>query len=730
MIPSKGPQSIRIGLSQLNLSFKSFQLQSVPTTSCRCYASNQSNSQSSVTTLRRAIGRGNIHHARYAYENMLKQKQEKVDRDVVRKLLLLARHGKRNQDLGFMNKVINDMKGPLQISPQHFEYHALIFAYGMQQDPEKAYNVLDRMRRDGLQPNLYTYNTLLGCYKRTNDLEKAEKILQEMEDNNIKPDTVTYNTILHLLSRKGEFDSVFGLYDRMVNDADTAKPDIYTYSTVLDAAVKSGNQDIGDSICDQLLNTGKSIQVDLNMMNNILRFKSELDFNQALDLYYNLADHYPHIQPDKTMYNILLDACLKNGNPGKAYIIFGDMKRANLQADVITYGTLIDAEARVGNLKGALHLFEDMCQSSVEPNDRIMTSLVNIASSKSATLEDLDGLVGLAEKYQQKLKLDTKAYNALMYGLALNGRSHQVQHLYDTVFRHINCQPDVATFTHLILAYINDNQLDDAMEIYYTLREHHKKCRDEKVSSKVKIPIKLDTTFYSTLIASLSENINNNLQLEPTDDEYDSSPRLVTAMAMFNDMRPLQIQPTIHTYTAMLHACGQYRDRYVLNQVHQQIKVDLYLDPDIGIYNSLMDAYNRTGDGDMVLDIWQTISMPASISDVTPDQTSVSIVFDSCGHNGLTYRAHAIWDWLKRTGFRLNTNNYNSYIECLCRERSRKGWDKARQLVDEEMSIKPTHGKVIVDEKTVNTLISFAKKKEFDAKEIESLELWKSKLFQ
>ncbi|CAO3649494.1 unnamed protein product [Mucor hiemalis] len=599
----------------------------------------------------------------------------------------------------------------------------------MQHAPEKAYEVLERMRNDDVEPNLYTYNTLLGCYKRSSNLQGADKLVLEMKQNNISPDKVTYNTIMHLLSRKGEFDRLFQLFEAMTNDEDNVHADMFTYSTVLEAAVKSGNQEQGKNICKLLLNLPDSKVIDQNMMNGILRFEASVDLNRALDLYYQLNNTYSHIKPDRTTYNILLGACLKNDNPAKAYMIYRDMKNAKVTPDIITYGTLINAEAKIGTLKNAIQLFEDMCSDSIEPNNRIMTSLTNIASSKSSTLKDLEKLLTLTRKYHGSLKLDTKAYNALMNGLALHGQSEQAQKLYDTVFRDINCQPDVVTFTNLMLAYINDDLVDDALEIYFTLREHHKKCRDQP--STQKIPIKLDSTFYSTLISSLSKDPTSQI-VQVNDDEYDSSPRLVAAMTMFNDMRPLQIQPTIHTYTSMLHACGQYRDRYVLNQIHQQIKVDLYLDPDIGIYNSLMDAYNRTEDGETVLDIWQTISMTASYSTITPDQTSVSIVFDSCGHNGLVSRAKIIWKWLKRTQFKLNTNNYNSYIECLCRENGRIGWDEAVQVVNEEMSTpeKPLHGKPVIDKKTVNTLISFARKKNFEISEIDSLESWKSKLFK
>jgi pentatricopeptide repeat protein len=710
-----------LGISQLDLSLRLLSLNKV----CHhVYYHSRSNikSTSRSNDLRKAIDQGNIQQAQSVYNAMISTKQ-RVNRDSLRQLIMLARHGKQHtNNIEFINQVIKDMKSHLKLKPTHFEYHALMYAYGLQKLPEKALEVVDRMRTEaGLQPTIYTYNTLLSCYKRTNSAKEAQSLFNDMT---VKPDIVTYNTMLHLLLRKRDFDSVFKLYDRMLSD-EHVKPDVYTYSTLLDAAIisKDHNQ-IGLNIYYQLTHQVKPRDIDLNILNNMIRFIAKVDYNEALDLYYELDIKYPHIKPDRITFNILLDVCLKNGNPSKAYMIFGDMKKkARIQPDIITYGTLIGADK--DNLKSSLELFQDMCSASIEPTSRILNSLMNMASVKTASAKDLDDLVALTQKYRHKLDVDTKAYNTLMHGLALSGRSKQAQQLYDTVFRNSPTnKPDVATFTHLILAYINDDQIDDALEIYTTLREHHKKC---KAQEPVKIPIQLDTTFYSTLISSLSKNIGNKDTI--TSDEEDSSPRLITAMTMFNDMRRLQIQPTVHTYTAMLHACGQYRDRYVLDHVHQLIKVDLYLDPDIAIYNALMDAYNRTCDGDAVLDIWQAISVPSSY--LQPDSTSVSILFDSCGHNGLGYRAPPIWSWLKRVNFELNTNNYNSYIECLCRERGRTGWDMAYQLVEKEMSLpnKPLRGKPAIDEKTINTLVSFARKKEFSHVEIKALEEWKSNLF-
>lgn len=701
-------------------------------------ASNTLAPSKELSRLQQAIGQGNIQQAALAYKSMvshIKAGEKSINRDLIRRLLMLARHGKRKEDIDFINSVISDMKQKLQLKPTPFEYHALMYAYGLQQSPEKAYAILERMKRDDhIKPTLHTYNTLLGCYKRVNNVDRAEEILAEMKQHKIKPDTVTYNTMLHLLLRTHHYQRMMDMYQAM--KADKARPDSYTFSTLLDAAVKSKDLHFGSEIYGQITQKCKPKDVDLTMVNNMIRFVADSSgLSKALDLYYCLPDRYPHIRPDKVTFNIMLDVCFKSQNPAKAYQIFSDMTAAKLKPDVVTYGTLIDAEAKMGHLKASIQLFQDMCNASIEPNDRIFNSLANIASSKSARPSDLNDLLDLIDKYQHKFKLDTKAYNALMYGLAQNGRSNQAQHVYDTVFRHAACQPDIATFTHLILAYINDNQLDDALEIYYTLREHHKKCMQDATAAatkrKVKIPIQLDTTFYSTIIAALSKDDLNHA-ISYSDDTDESSPRLVAAMSFFNDMRPLQIQPTMHTYTAMLHACGQYRDQYVLDQVHKLIKVDLYLDPDIAIYNAMMDAYNRTGNGEKVLDIWQTLSTAAASNhaQVAPDQTTVSILFDSCGHNGYTQQAQSIWTFLKRTRFELNTNNYNSYIECLCRSRGRQGWDAAMAIVEQDMSVpsRPQHGKPVLDEKTVNTLLSFARKKAFDASELDRLEQWRAKM--
>ncbi|KAI8884817.1 hypothetical protein K501DRAFT_322755 [Backusella circina FSU 941] len=657
--------------------------------------------------------------------NSLGATDQQLDRKWLRKLLLIARKGENSPI--FVKRILSDMSEKYGFIPEHFEYHALMYAYGVQKQPQLAYNVLDTMRANNLQPNLFSYNTLLGCYKRSKDVHGCERVFEEMEESSIQPDTATFNTLMDLWAKNNQPEKVFELYKTSMKKG--IVPDIYTLSTVLHLAIKENNMDIGNGIYNRLLKSTSPKDIDLTVVNTMLNFKANVDLEEVITLYKDIKTKFPHLKPDRITYNTVMDASLKNNNIARVYMVFKEMKAAHINPDIVTFGIMMDAESKLGNLRNALKLFQELCQSpSIEPNERILTSMANMAASKSAQLGDINELLRLTEEHSGRLKLDTKAYNALMYGLARNGRSEQVQYIYDTVFRSTGIhKPDIATFTSLIVAYMNDNGIDEGMEIYYTLREHHKRCQEGL--GTVKIPIRLDTTFYSTLIGLLSINDNSPATYNNNNGES-SSPRLLAALNLFNDMRTLQIQPSKHNYTAMLHACGQYRDSYVLEHIHKLIKVDLCLDPDTGIYNALMDAYNRTGDGDTVIEIWEALTLSNSSTSISPDQTTVSILFDGCGYNNLGDRAKRVWQWLKHTQFKLSTNNYNSYIECLCRTKGLAGWDEAYTLVEAEMSLpkKKQLGKPTIDYKTVNTLLSFARKLDFSSSQVDTLEKWKTEI--
>lgn len=267
----------------------------------------------------------------------------------------------------------------------------------------------------------------------------------------------------------------------------------------------------------------------------------------------------------------------------------------------------------------------------------------------------------------------TDNFNSILTQLAKEGRSLQAQTLYDRIFRHHEVVADMTTYSQLMLAYLNDGKYEDAMEIYYQLRDHEATT------------LRLDASTYATMIESLtdSKNVNENRHMfDPTveplyyysvedtpsyiypDIDGESQPSLLTALTLFNDMRQLDIQPTSDMYVHMLKACAEQRDGYVLDKVHKLIRMDVYLDPSVAVSNHLMKAYQAVGDGPTVLELWDIAE--------SFDKESISIVLKTCVDHGYHSRADAIWD--------ASQQNLDIYLKSVL---DRGDVERAKQLIQE-----------------------------------------------
>ncbi|KDN44363.1 hypothetical protein K437DRAFT_274581 [Tilletiaria anomala UBC 951] len=113
--------------------------------------------------------------------------------------------------------------------------------------------------------------------------------------------------------------------------------------------------------------------------------------------------------------------------------------------------------------------------------------------------------------------------------------------------------------------------------------------------------------------------------------------------------------------------------------IHEVLQADLDLEPDIGLLNTLMNAYNHLGHVDAALDIWH--SLQAGSAPI--DGATLAIVFDLCAWARLPMEARRAYAWAQSLDARsmqgatktssrplplvLNPNALLSYHEFLCR---------------------------------------------------------------
>ena len=120
-----------------------------------------------------------------------------------------------------------------------------------------------------------------------------------------------------------------------------------------------------------------------------------------------------------------------------------------------------------------------------------------------------------------------------------------------------------------------------------------------------------------------------------------------------------------------------------IQKIHSIVKLDSFLDVDLPLLTSLMDAYNQLQLWPETFELWNEIvarhRMERGVDPDLVDSTqtalqrmayrpALSVILDACGYSGHLSRARRIWEWAhERDMIRCSYGNWKSWIECLCR---------------------------------------------------------------
>lgn len=214
-----------------------------------------------------------------------------------------------------------------------------------------------------------------------------------------------------------------------------------------------------------------------------------------------------------------------------------------------------------------------------------------------------------------------------------------------------------------------------------------------------------DASDYTAMIRTFSDldliSKNSFFSKAPTHLAQPSTPEkpswcpLEVFTAFFDDMRKIGLHPRSEDYQAVLHYyartgrwAGGARD--AITKLHSTIRVDQYVDPDIGLMNRLMYAYCRCGLYDDALGVWRSILL----NQMPFNDVSLSVVFDIFGFTGQSDQARRLWAALKVKKHKLRGKVLESYLESLCRAgRVREALDVV--LVETDLSRTERTGRTI-----------------------------------
>ena len=82
--------------------------------------------------------------------------------------------------------------------PSVGNFTQMMTAYERIGQPEKAVILFQKMKQDGLKPDMISFNVLVKAYGSMGNSAEAVRVLDEMYASYKHPDVVTYTTLMHI----------------------------------------------------------------------------------------------------------------------------------------------------------------------------------------------------------------------------------------------------------------------------------------------------------------------------------------------------------------------------------------------------------------------------------------------------------------------------------------------------------------------------------------------------
>ncbi|KAI7820971.1 hypothetical protein BC939DRAFT_494330 [Gamsiella multidivaricata] len=402
-------------------------------------------------------------------------------------------------------------------------YHILLKVYVKLSDFKNCGNLVDEMKRKGVDFNTATYHILLDVCRHERSLRNAVGLLAQMRKRNVEVTASTYLIMLTICARvknarlaREYFDEMplLGLeqepvhYNALLNayaharNLDGAKQvfrmmeddgipvDYYTYTAMIKALKGARRYVEANTLVSSLGANGTKPNAKilvaqgkepLDIMNECTSNNVEMaqhDFNMLIiqALKRNRFAQVPELmeqmqkrghRPNVFTFTAMIDADIKMGKYYEAKEIFQAMQQANIQPDVIAYSAMISGALSQASVNESLELLKAMVGDGLLPNLHTFNSLLSASVGEIG----IDSLKVIRETMQAlHIRPDQRSFNALLSAYALQGDMDEMLRSLEDMKRS-KVAPDALTYSILISGFLQNGDLRYAMEWYYKMMD-------------------------------------------------------------------------------------------------------------------------------------------------------------------------------------------------------------------------------------------------------------------
>ncbi|KAJ1390408.1 Tetratricopeptide-like helical domain superfamily [Sesbania bispinosa] len=427
--------------------------------------------------------------------------------------------------------------------------------------------------------NRVVYNTLVSSLCKEDMIDEAEKLVERMREQGLLPDVVTFNSRVSALCRAGKVLEASRIFRDMQMDEELGlpRPNVITFNLMLKGFCKQGMMKEARSLVETMKKAGNFVTLEsyniwlLGLLRNGKLLEARLVLDEMVD---------KGIEPNIYSYNIMMDGLCRSHMLSDARRLMDLMVSNGVYPDTVTYSTLLHgycSKGKVSEAKGVLH---EMIRNGCQPNTYTCNTLLHSLWKEGRKLEAEEMLQKMNEKSYQ---LDTVTCNIVVNGLCKNGelekaidivsemwtngttslgKGNTFAGLVNSIHDVSSSLPDVITYTTLIKGLCKVGRLEEAKKKFIEMMAKN---------------LHPDSVTYDTFIWSFCKQ-----------------GKISSAFRVLKDMERNGCSKTLHTYNSLIFGLGSKRQLFEIYGLMDEMR-EKGISPDICTYNNILSCLCEGG---------------------------------------------------------------------------------------------------------------------------------------
>ncbi|XP_030450320.2 LOW QUALITY PROTEIN: pentatricopeptide repeat-containing protein At2g17140 [Syzygium oleosum] len=396
----------------------------------------------------------------------------------------------------------------------------------------------------------------------------------------------------------------------------------------------------------------------------------------AVSQFKSLRSCFPDHPPSVFVYNLLIQACLRENDVDDVLWLYQDMVVAGLSPETYTFNLLIGALCEVGRLNDARNLFEKMPKKGCRPNEYSFGILVRGYCRARLCGQ---GLELLNEMKSSGITPNNVVYNTLISSFCREGMTDEAEKLVERM-RGDDLSPDIVTFNSQISALCAAGKVLEASRIF----------RDMLSDRELGLP-EPNTVTYNLMLEGFckegmweeAKTLGDTMKRKGELMKLESyniwllglirKGNLLESQSIINEMIESGVEPSIYTYNIVIDGLcknGMLSDARTVMRSMKSSGVS----PDTITYSTLAQGY--CGKGKMLEA--RNILQEMMKSGCFPNNHTSNFLLHSLWKEGKISEAEKLLQKMNERGYGLDTVTCNIVIHGLC---LRGELDKAMEIV-------------------------------------------------